>query len=254
MDVSIVVPCYNEREAIRGLQDGLFPVARTLAETGTVEIVLVDDGSSDGTAEALRATFAPLVSPSLQVHLVQHPENRGLGAALRTGFATATGEVVVTTDCDGTYRFAEIPALLACLTPGTDIVVASPYHPQGGVMGVSGYRLVLSKGSSNLYRLLVSPAVHTYTSLFRAYRRAVVRQVGFVGDGFLGGTELLVRAMLSGYRVAEYPTVLHVRGCGRSKAKIARTTLAHLRFMGRLALHRLHMQRLEIMRPTGERP
>ena len=81
------------------------------------------------------------------------------------------------------------------------------------------YRLILSQGSSIIYRVLVSWKVHTYTSLFRAYRRKVIERVPFESNGFLAGTELLVNGMLMGYRVAEYPAVLYSRVHGTSKAK-----------------------------------
>ena len=178
------------------------------------------------------------------VRFERHPVNRGLGAAMRTGFGAARGDVIVTTDSDGTYHFGEIPALLSRLSAEIDIVTASPYHPQGGVAGVPAYRLVLSQGSSAIYRLLVSWHVHTYTCLFRAYRRGVVKRVTFASDGFLAGTELLVKAMLAGYRVAEHPAVLHRRAFGESKARLMRTVLAHLRFQGCVVLHRLGLRSL----------
>lgn len=77
--------------------------------------------------------------------------------------------------------------------------------------------------------------------LFRAYRRKVIEHMSFESDGFLAGTELLVKGMLLGYRVAEYPTVLHSRVSGMSKAKLARTILAHLNFQARVLLHRLNL-------------
>jgi dolichol-phosphate mannosyltransferase len=65
-----------------------------------------------------------------------------------------------------------------------DIVTASPYHPHGGVVGVPLFRLVLSQGSSLIYRLLVDRNIHTYTCLYRAYRREVIDSIQFVSDGF----------------------------------------------------------------------
>jgi dolichol-phosphate mannosyltransferase len=97
----------------------------------------------------------------------------------------------------------------------------------------------LSKGSSFLYRVLVDRHVHTYTSLFRAYRRAVVERIPFASDGFLAGTELMVNAMMAGYTVAEYPTTLYSRAFGASKAKIMRTIRAHLGYQGHVLLRRL---------------
>ncbi len=244
MNLSIVIPCYNEVDNVSKLQREFFPVATELARTRSVEVVFVDDGSTDGTWQALTGAFGGGKVPGIAVHLQRHTVNQGLGAALRTGFGMARGEVVVTTDSDGTYRFSEIPALLERLTSEVDLVTASPYHPQGGVANVPPSRLILSRGDSLLYRLLVSWNVYTYTALFRAYRWMVLEHVPFESNGFLAGTELLVNSLLLGYRVAEYPTVLRSRVHGVSKAKIVRTILAHLRFQWRVLLHRLHVQSL----------
>jgi len=86
--------------------------------------------------------------------------------------------------------------------------------------------------------------VHTYTALLRAYRRRVVDTVPFDSDGFLAGTEILVKGLLMGYAAVEYPTVLHARAFGVSKAKIARTIRAHLWFQARIFLHRLGVRSL----------
>lgn len=253
--LSLVIPCFNEAENVDRLRRELLPVAAELVKRGPVELILVDDGSLDETWPRLLATFAEPGVPDLAVRFARHPENRGLGAAVRTGLAAARGEVIVTTDSDGTYRYTEIPALLDRLTPDVDLVTASPYHPRGRVVGVPGYRLLLSQGSSLLYRLLVDWRVHTYTALFRAYRRPVAEQVDFASDGFLGGTELLVKALLRGFRVAEHPTELHTRVLGVSKIKVFRTIRAHLGFQARILGHRLGLRRLgpTLNAPTGVR-
>jgi dolichol-phosphate mannosyltransferase len=246
VDISVVIPCYNEADNVEKLKTEFFPVARALAKARSVEVIFVDDGSSDATWQVLNEAFGGINQPDgLVVRFERHERNRGLGAALRTGFAAASGQLIVTTDSDGTYHFDEIPAMLARLEPGVDIVTASPYHPDGGVAGVPAYRLLLSRGASALYRVLVEWRVYTYTALFRAYRRQVIDRIQFQADGFLGGTELMVKAMLAGYRVVEHPAVLHRRVFGVSKAKLARTIKAHLRFQGRILLYRLHLVPLD---------
>ncbi|MBL8056225.1 MAG: glycosyltransferase family 2 protein [Anaerolineales bacterium] len=255
MDLSIVVPCCNEAENVPKLAAELMPVAAALARTQSVEVVFVDDGSTDGTLAALQAAFGAGRTPAgVSVRFEQHPVNRGLGAAMRTGFAAAAGAVVASTDADGTYKFETLPALLACLTPEVDIVTASPYHPAGGVKDVPEYRLVLSQGASFLYRLLVEWRLHTWTCLYRAYRREVLQTIQFASTGFLAGTELLVKALLAGYRVAEYPAVLHSRVAGQSKAKVARIISAHLGFQWQVILHRLKLKPMAgINRGSGDR-
>lgn len=239
VDLSIVVPCYNEVDNIPALEREMLPVVAELAGCHSLELIFVDDGSSDGTSMAIRTSLGDRAPVSCRVE--QHPTNRGLGAALRTGFGAAGGKVIVTTDSDGTYRFSEIPRLLSHLKPDVDLVTASPYHPAAGVDNVPAYRLLLSRSSSLIYRLLVSSGVHTYTSLFRAYRRHVIETIPFASDGFLAGTEILVKALLMGYRVVECPIVLHARERGTSKAKLARTVMAHLEFQGRVLRHRLRI-------------
>jgi dolichol-phosphate mannosyltransferase len=130
------------------------------------------------------------------------------------------------------------------MTKDVAIVTASPYHPDGEVVGVPPFRIFLSRGSSLLYRLLLSWKIHTYTALFRAYRREVLDQITFIADDFLGQTELMVKAMLRGYEVSEFPAVLHRRMFGVSKAKLMKTIRSHLGFQTRLLLHRIHIRSL----------
>jgi dolichol-phosphate mannosyltransferase len=249
MDLSIIIPCYNEVDNVPKLEHEFVPVVAELAQTRSVEIIFVDDGCTDGTAAALETAFGD--EKRWLVRIERHGRNRGLGAAIRTGLTAAHGDILVTTDSDGTYKFTEIPALLALLTPEVDIVTASPYHPQGGVAGVPAYRLILSRGSSLLYRLLVSWRINTYTALFRAYRRRAIANITVQSDGFLAGTELLVKAMLSGARTVELPAVLYSRAHGVSKAKIMRTIRAHLGFQWRICLHRLGLVSLVDGRPPA---
>ena len=250
MKVSIVVPCYNEEDNIQKLRAEFFPELEKLigsrlpdeSQITAIEVVFVDDGSKDQTLEALRSAFGSPANKQISVLFEKHEVNRGLGAALRTGFAVATGNIVLTTDSDGTYKFSTIPALLGCLKNDVDIVTASPYHPKGEVVGVPAYRIFLSRGSSLLYRILLNWRVHTYTALFRAYRKEVIQKVSFKADDYLGGTELIVKAMLKGYRVEEYPAALHRRVFGVSKAKLLRTIISHLNFQFRLLIHRLKLR------------
>jgi dolichol-phosphate mannosyltransferase len=223
------------------MQKSLLPVVKELSRQYSLEVIFIDDGSHDETEQALQAVKIKNQNQAYSVLIETHPVNKGLGAALRTGFSVSQGEVLVTTDSDATYDFSEIPALLTRLMPDVDMVTASPYHSDGGVIGVPAYRLLLSRGSSLIYRVLVDSQINTYTSLFRAYRRHVIEQVSFDSNGFLAGTEILVKAILKGYRVVEYPTILRTRIHGLSKAKLARTILAHLRFQVRVLLHRLNI-------------
>jgi dolichol-phosphate mannosyltransferase len=248
MKLSIIIPCYNEVDNVLKLHDELLPIVEDIVINGwknaieevrSAELIFVDDGSADGTSQKLKECFSGDNKLGITFKFLKHEINLGLGAAVRTGFSNADGDILVTVDSDGTYKFSEIPTFLSFLTPEVDIVTASPYHPMGGVVGVPAYRLFLSRGSSILYRVLVDWNVHTYTCLFRAYRSKVIKDIHFESNGFLAGTEILVNAMLKGYQVAEFPAVLHRRMYGVSKAKIAQTILSHLRFQGWVLLYRM---------------
>jgi dolichol-phosphate mannosyltransferase len=250
MKLSIVVPCYNEEDNIQKLQQEFFPVVETLIgsclpggeDIQAVEVVFVDDGSKDNTLNALKSTFSSPANRSISVQFKEHGVNRGLGAALRTGFKASTGEVILTTDSDGTYKFSTIPAMLGYLKKDIAIVTASPYHPRGEIVGVPPFRIFLSRGASLLYRVFLSWKIYTYTALYRVYRREVVDQIPFAADDFLGQTELMVKAMLKGYKVDEFPAALHRRMFGVSKARLVKTIKSHLGFQARLVLHRLHIR------------
>jgi dolichol-phosphate mannosyltransferase len=240
MNLSIIIPCFNEVDNISKLHGELLPIVEEIVLNGwkgspekvnSAEMIFVDDGSRDETFSMLKVRFNK-DKARLKFKFLKHDVNRGLGAALRTGFSNANGDVILTVDSDGTYKFSSIPELLSLLTPEVDIVTASPYHPAGGVAGVPAYRLILSRGSSFIYRILVDWRLYTYTCLYRAYRLSVIKNIPFKSNGFLAGTEILIKAMFKGYRVVEFPTVLYKRMYGVSKARILRTILSHLGFQG----------------------
>ncbi len=134
--------------------------------------------------------------------------------------------------------------MIPLLAEGVHLVTASPYHPDGKVRNVPGWRLFLSKSLSRLYRIVLHQQLFTYTSCFRVYRKSTAVAVDVQRPGFLGIAELLARVDLDGGRVVEYPTTLESRVLGRSKMKVVRTILGHvglltdilrLRVLGRAA-------------------
>jgi len=231
---SLVIPCFNEADGIPQLCERLRPVAQTLRKDGEVEVVFVDDGSKDGTADVIRVE-----ANGLPYRIVPHDRNRGIGAALKTGFAASVGEEVVTLDSDCTYDPERVVDLLRLLREGNDVVTGSPYHPKGEVVGVPGWRLLLSKGLSRLYWIILPGRLYTYTSCFRAYRRSILPSLTAESDGFLGVTQLLASAILHGARIAELPAQLTSRRYGQSKIKVVKVSLSHLQYLGHLLVIRL---------------
>jgi hypothetical protein len=142
-------------------------------------------------------------------------------------------------DCDCTYDPHELQRMLPMLTDGIDLVTASPYHKDGGVRNVPGWRLFLSRGASFLYRRVLNSKLATYTSCFRVYRRSAFVDMDLDETGFLGVAEMLGRVDLAGGKIVEFPAVLEVRLFGFSKMKTAKTAVGHLKLLSRLATSRL---------------
>jgi hypothetical protein len=142
-------------------------------------------------------------------------------------------------DCDCTYDPLELAKMIPLLTPETDMVTASPYHHDGGVLNVPGWRLFLSKGASFLYRRALHTKLDTYTSCFRVYRRSSLAGLDLDETGFLGVAEMLGRLDLDGGTIVEFPAVLEVRLFGLSKMRTARTILGHLKLLSRLTRMRI---------------
>ena len=226
--VSIIIPCLNESEGIESLKAKLLPVLEKLRSTRAVELIFVDDGSTDDTYSKLQQSFGQ------QAQIVRHKRNKGISAAIRTGLSYSIGEIICTIDSDCTYHPKHLIKILDLIHIDTDIVTASPYHPKGTVRNVPAWRLFLSKSLSQIYRLILPQKLYTYTSMFRAYRREVLEMIPTTHPGFLGLVEVLVEAILRGYKVVEYPTELSNRGFGRSKLRVARVILSHLQYISKL--------------------
>ncbi|MBS3123684.1 glycosyltransferase family 2 protein [Candidatus Woesearchaeota archaeon] len=237
--LSIIIPCYNEELGIPNLKSHLDPILKDLSKNYFLELIFVDDGSKDKTLELLKDNFDSSKKAKYEVKLIKHEVNQNLGAAMRTGFANATGDFVITMDSDCTYDPQTIPEMLKLLDTDTDMVIASPYHPQGEVRNVPKYRLLLSGAITSIYRLLTGSKIYTYTALFRAYKVKVVKEVSFNSNDFLATAEMLINALNKGYKVKEYPTVLNVRQFGESKIRLARVIKSHFKYASSLLFLKL---------------
>ncbi len=232
--VSIIVPCYNEEAGLPQLKKRIQPVIATLQNHYDVELVLVDDGSTDNTNTLLRNFFGHIP----YVKIVTHARNKNLGGALRTGIAHCTGDVVAMLDSDCTYDPSVVIDLLKALDADTDIVTASPLHPQGKVIGVPDYRIFLSKTVSRMYKTLLNSKLHTHTAMVRVYRRKVLDTVAFQSNDFLSVTELLAKAILQKYTVKELPYTITVRQYGTSKMRFISVIKSHAQFLSKIVLHK----------------
>ena len=206
-----------------------------LADAFAFQYVFVDDASADGTWDCLQALFGGRED----TQLIRHPENRGVAAAILTGLRAAKTEHVASVDCDCTYDPAQLRYMIPLLDQDTAMVTASPYHPEGQVLGVPGWRLVLSRTLSRLYGWVLPRAPATITSCFRVYRRSRLLDIELEDGGFLGVAETLAVLSLRGEGIAEHPAVLESRLLGESKMRIVRTIFGHLGLLRTLAGRRL---------------
>jgi glycosyltransferase involved in cell wall biosynthesis len=235
LPVTLVVPCYNEEQSLRYLSNTLESVVRKLGDQYSLQVLFVDDCSTDGTWSVLRNIFGS----DPRCRFIRHERNRGVAAAIQTGIANATTDVVCSIDCDCTYDPHELVGMIPLLTDDVDLVTASPYHPRGGVRNVPEWRLFLSRSLSGMYRVILHQKLATYTSCFRVYRRRALLPLRLDRPGFLGIAEMVGKLDLSGSKIVEYPTVLQVRLLGRSKMKVLRTIVGHLGVLASLIRLRL---------------
>jgi hypothetical protein len=201
--LTIVLPCFDEAE---NLPDAV-RLATDAAERCAAdhEIVVVDDGSSDDTADVA----AGLVALAPRLRLIVHGQNRGYGQALRTGIAAARLPWVLLIDADLQCDFGELEDFLP-LTPSADLVVGWRILPQGPVgrraAGALWNRFV--RGAFDL-------PVRDVDCAFRLVRRELVQRLDLRASGALVGTELLVKSRAAGARVAEVPVHHRPRVAGR---------------------------------------
>jgi len=240
--IYVVLPAYDEERNVGGLLTSI-ETALTAASL-SFRAIVVDDGSGDGTGRVLAERAAAM--PELVV--VTHPVNLGLGPTIRDGLAEAVRlaspeDVVVSMDADETHTPDLIPAMLAKIDAGADVVVASRYRPGSKVVGLARHRELMSLGASWLFRAgFPTAGLRDYTCGYRAYRAAALRAAfDAYGDalvdqaGFQCMVDIVLKMRRLPIRFAEVPMVLRYDfKRGASKMRVLRTALA----TGRLLLKR----------------
>jgi polysaccharide deacetylase family protein (PEP-CTERM system associated) len=233
--ITLVVPCFNEADGLAYLKNTLQSVEKRLGDHYDMRFVFVDDCSTDGTYAGLQQTFGARHN----CKVLRHDVNGGVAAAIMTGIKASDTEIVASIDADCSYDPHELAGMIPLLTDDVDLVTASPYHPEGGVLNVARWRLFLSRSLSGIYRRVLHNKLHTYTSCFRVYRRSAALRVPISERGFLGVAEFIGRLDLSGSRIVEYPTTLEVRMLGRSKMRVVQTIAGQLGLLNKLIMVRM---------------
>jgi dolichol-phosphate mannosyltransferase len=234
-----VLPAFNEEASLPGLLDR---IEDAMADARlTYEVLVVDDGSSDATAEIARAR-----STSMPITVLVHDVNQGLGASIRDGLMAACEtagpkDILVTLDADNTHTPELILRMVRMVREGHDVVIASRYRPGSRVRGVPLARNLLSLAARFLLGLLFPiKGVRDYTSGYRAYRAAVLQDViARQGTGFFqqGGFQVMVDILLQLRRnhdliFGEVPMILRYDlKEGASKMDVGRTVRDTLRLV-----------------------
>lgn len=230
--VTIVVPCHNNAPALRYLGNTLSSLEWSLAPRYDLQFLLVDDGSTDGTHEALQL----LTAGRTHYRVLRHATHRGVAAAILTGARAASTDVVASIDAECRYDPHELAQMIPLLSDDVAIVTASPYHPRGSVHGVARWRLGCSRLLSGLYRLVLRTQLHTYTSAFRVYRRSAIADIALTRADHLGIPELIAR-LDGASRIVEHPTTLSAPA-GRASERGAPLARSHLALLTGIAAQR----------------
>lgn len=240
VDISIVIPTYNEAENIEEL---LTKIKNSLENVGiaSYEVVIVDDSSSDGTAYIAKRAITRLGIPG---RIIVRSGPRGLTSAIMRGFAESRGVFVVVMDADLQHPPEVIPMLFEKASKdGLDVVIASRYVEGGGIEGMPIHRRVISRVAALITRILIPQArgIKDPLSGFFLARRKVIEDMGMEavekhGRSFKTLLEILVRGRYRG--VAEHPYIFKPRKRGRSKLGL-RESLEFIRQVMELSEYRL---------------
>jgi glycosyltransferase involved in cell wall biosynthesis len=194
MKLSIIIPCYNEKETIQSIVEAV--KASPVKEK---EIIIVDDYSTDGTREILKQQISSQVDK-----IIYHPVNRGKGAALRSGFQEATGDIVVVQDADLEYDPQEYPTLMEPIIRNrADIVFGSRF--MGGLPHrvVYFWHMIGNKFLTLLSNMFTNLNLTDMETCYKMFRREIIQSIKIEEDRFGFEPEITAKIARGGYRIYE---------------------------------------------------
>ena len=213
MRATVVIPTYNEIENIERV------IREVLFVAPDVQILVVDDGSPDGTADKAEALGTELG----HVTVLRRPEKNGLGNAYRAGLRRAIddgAEICVQMDADLSHDPSVLPALLSIVEHGADLSIGSRYVPGGQTVNWPRRRRMLSRWGNRYAAGVLGLAVNDATAGYRAYSSAALERMKFESveaDGYGFQVEMTYRLVSAGGKIVEFPISFHDRTVGASK-------------------------------------
>jgi glycosyltransferase involved in cell wall biosynthesis len=228
LTLAVVIPCYNERNSIK-------EVIRRVEAVGLAnEIIVVDDGSTDGTREVLRQIEAE-ERPKLRI--LYHERNQGKGAAVITGFAAAGSDVLLIQDADFEYDPREYPALLRPIEEGIATVVYGSRFLGGPRKAMNFWNMVANRSLTLVTNILYNAILSDMETCYKVFRAEVVRDLVIRARRFEFEPEITAKVLKQGIRIYEVPISYNGREWNEGKkikwtdAPIALWTLVKYRFV-----------------------
>ncbi len=194
LTLSVIIPCYNEQQTILEI------VKRVKAVNLAAEIIIVDDGSRDGTRELLKTLEGdPLV------RVIYHARNQGKGAAVRTGFAAAASDIVLIQDADLEYDPRDYPALLRPIQEGIASVVYGSRFRGGPTKTMFFWNMVANRSLTLMTNILYNTILTDMETCYKVFRREVAQQLPLRARGFELEPEITAKVLKRGHRIYEVP-------------------------------------------------
>ncbi|KPK41823.1 MAG: hypothetical protein AMJ78_04430 [Omnitrophica WOR_2 bacterium SM23_29] len=235
--IIFVIPAYNDAENISTL---LNKTNETMTrEKMPYRAIIINDGSTDDTVKVVES-----LKDKMPVEIYSHYPNKGVGEAFRVGFRKALevckdGDVIITKEADNTSDLSIINQLISKINNGCDVALASCYAKEGGIVGTTLFRRILSRGANILFKLFIPlKNINTFSSFYRAYSSNALKQMyDLYGDklieqdGFECMVELLIKFSRNGkFKISEVPMVLYGgKRVGKSKMRVFKTMRGSLR-------------------------
>ena len=227
--LTIAIPLFNEEEGIENLYNELSSQIENLKKLVDLKIILVNDGSTDSTQLLLEKFFKDEI-----FELISHKKNLNLDGFLKTSLNNCSTNYIAFLDSDCTYSPSLVLEMLKILDDDIDVINASPWHPEGSVVGLSKTRELISKSANLIYRTILHKKVYTSSSILKLYKYETIKDIEIKSNGYVSVTELFCKTLLKNAKYIEFPCQLNVRMYGSSKINFLVTIIDHIKFIAQL--------------------